>query len=352
MDNKSVLVKERNVGFDVLKIIASFAVMVIHIVGESWDKATELSSFQWNVLNVYNSGVRWAVPIFVMVSGALFLSANHSVEKMYKKYILRIACAFVFWSAVYAAFVFIKERSVKGAAVTFITGYYHLWFLFMIIGLYMITPLLKKLTEDEKLTKYFVILAFIFASLLPELLVILNHFSGSAAKYLNADIANFHLDFVLGYSLYFVIGFLISKTKLTKKQFGLLALGGIIGFISTAVLTMLLDNANKPSKVFYGYLTVNVFFEAIFIFSLYQKINEHSFSEKTKKIIFAFSKYSFGAYLVHLLFVKAIYSIPSLNPTSFNPIISVPVTAIIVFVFSYIASAVINQIPIIKKYIV
>ena len=57
-----------------------------------------------------------------------------------------------------------------------------MWFIYMIIGLYMITPFLKRIVADEKLTRYFLILSFIFALLIPEIIRIINLF--------NSDLGN------------------------------------------------------------------------------------------------------------------------------------------------------------------
>lgn len=69
--------------------------MVLHISAQNW-RVTDVISFEWNVFNFYDSIVRWAVPVFVMISGALFLSREYSIKKIYGKNILRILVAF-FW---------------------------------------------------------------------------------------------------------------------------------------------------------------------------------------------------------------------------------------------------------------
>lgn len=68
--------KSRTAYFDYLKIIATFAVVVIHTVAKKWYSAG-VESTEWQILNLYDSLSRWAVPIFVMVSGALFLDEKN-----------------------------------------------------------------------------------------------------------------------------------------------------------------------------------------------------------------------------------------------------------------------------------
>ena len=54
--------------FDKLRIIAIIAVVTIHCCGKD---TLSVGSFDWNVINAYNCLVQWAVPVFVMISGAL-----------------------------------------------------------------------------------------------------------------------------------------------------------------------------------------------------------------------------------------------------------------------------------------
>lgn len=56
---------------DYLKVFATFAVIILHVVAQNW-YITDVNSFGWKTLNVYSSMVRWAVPVFVMISGSLF----------------------------------------------------------------------------------------------------------------------------------------------------------------------------------------------------------------------------------------------------------------------------------------
>ena len=87
MSNNSVV--KRTDYFDYLRLIATCMVLTVHVTGQGWYKAS-VYSFDWNVLNFFNSFGRCSVAIFVMISGALFLEGNHSIEKILKKYVLSL----------------------------------------------------------------------------------------------------------------------------------------------------------------------------------------------------------------------------------------------------------------------
>ena len=161
---------DRIVYFDYLRIFAIFAVIINHCTIS--DKL-DVRSFEWSVSNTYFSVVQWGVPVFVMISGALFLGREQTLQKIFRKNILRIATAFAFWSALYACwryFVTHEKNSIREMVLSMIKGHYHMWFLFIIIDLYLIVPLLNKIVEDSKLAVYFVILAFLFTFLFPQMI--------------------------------------------------------------------------------------------------------------------------------------------------------------------------------------
>ncbi len=107
-----------------------------------------------------------------------------------------------------------------------------------------------------------------------------------------------------------------------------------------------------PISSVYGNLTVNTLFESTAMFVFAKKhFNMINATIKLKKTIITLSKYSFGAYLVHDMAIHMLKAM-GLNTLAFNPLLSVPVIGIIVFVISYSVSAVLNHIPILKKYVI
>ena len=154
--------------FDVLRILATFAVIVLHLSAQHWAD-TDVYSRAWQAFNLYDSAVRWAVPVFVMISGALFLSGSQSIGHILKKNVSRLVTAFIFWSALYAVFMVNFEGCPTNLILQqFLNGHYHMWFLFMIVGLYLIVPFLRPIVRDEKLLRYFLLLTLIFTFLLPD----------------------------------------------------------------------------------------------------------------------------------------------------------------------------------------
>ena len=101
IEDKRRIESQRIIAFDVMRIISIFAVILLHYSSQRF--YISFPSPEWEIRNVYDAMVRWGVPVFVMISGALFLDSNKklSIKRLYTKNILRITCAFLFWSLIY-----------------------------------------------------------------------------------------------------------------------------------------------------------------------------------------------------------------------------------------------------------
>ena len=354
---------DRVLYFDILRIVASFFVIMLHVSAQNWDG--DINTFEWGVLNFYDGISRWSVPAFVMISGGLFLNRKIRVKRIYTRYIFRIVTAFIFWSAIYSVvteyftwsafhamgYNFIGYKSMLDS---FLKGHYHMWFLFMIVGLYMITPFLRQITSSKSLTRYFIMLGIVFAFLVPQAKSVVSLFSEDWGNLINDINTSLHLHFVLGFSCYFMLGYYLNKYRISRRLETAVVFCGIIGFVATVVLTAWASRMTEsPNAIFYSYNSLNVFAESVFVFIACKRIvRKMAFSDRARPIIRRMSKYSFGVYLVHVIVMDILKRGFKLHPLSFNPILAVPVIALIVFVVSYIISAAINHIPVLKKYIV
>jgi len=338
MDEK----KDRVIYLDVLRILATIAVITIHVSAHNWYDTSPVS-YEWNVFNFYDSIVRWAVPIFVMISGAIFLDKNRVIDtkKLYNKNILRIVCAFVFWSVVYAITLG-NSGNIKEFIDKIFLGHYHLWFLYMILGLYIITPILRKITEDQKTTEYFLIISIIFSIIIPTL------FEFQVFSNISKILKNIDLNF--GYATYFVLGYYLNNKNFSNKSKKIIYIFSFLGFLATIFITAIISRQKMIPTNIYDSMYPNVLLESVGIF-IFVKNLKFNFKQKHIQIIRGLAKYSFGVYLVHELVRTKLVEI-GLTTLSFNPIISVPIIVGIVYIASLIISIIFNNIPILKKYIV
>lgn len=357
-ENKSI---QRQYHLDYLRVFASIAIILIHVTPQN-TPYVELASTEWNICNICNSASRWSVPVFVMVSGALFLPKEIPTKTLYKKYISRMVISYIVWSAFYAvtdaigSTLFLEEYHTNLIEIVgcFISGAVHLWFLPMIIGLYMCIPLIKQLTKNDSLIKYFLMLAFIFCFVKAQIELVTNNLlMGNTQlifQHFFTVFRNFNMNLFVGFIPYFILGFYLNKTEIIKKHRTIIYFLGVVGLGFTILLNLLASkNAGKSSEAFYSVSSINVLLMSTAIF-VWFKYNAKG-SEKLNKLIVNLSKYSFGAFLVHIFILQALKAI-GFSSETMHPILSIPATLIFTTVVSYLISLVLNKIPIIKKYIV
>ncbi len=73
---------DRTVYFDYLRVVAILAVVFLHVSDSNW-YTTDVNGLQWQTFNFFNGITRWGVPVFVMISGSLFLNREVSLKRMY-----------------------------------------------------------------------------------------------------------------------------------------------------------------------------------------------------------------------------------------------------------------------------
>lgn len=333
---------ERKEYLDYLRVCATFCVVILHVSAGNWSYLP-VFKFDWQVLNVYNGFVRFCVPIFFMISGALMLDEKYdfNFEKLFKKNILKIVTAFSLWSLFYVLIDFLSgEKSIKTLIKSALTGHYHMWFLFAIIGIYLLIPILRKLSADENLLKYAIILTFIlvFGVNIVKSFKLTNFFGVYIENSLKLN---------FGYITYFLTGYYISKTDISKKTTKVLYILGVLSIFFTIYTTKIVSiNQNQAISTFYSYLMPNVFFVAVFIFLLFKSL----FNNKKSDIIFNISKLCFGVYLIHPFVLSVIYKYVTI--LSFNAIYSVMIISFLAFFISLIIIYFISKIPFLNKYII
>lgn len=347
MNNRRVLY------FDYLRILATFAVVVIHVVSTSWDHA-DTRTLEWNVYNLYDGASRWAVPVFIMISGALFLGRQQSINRLFKAYIRKMCIVFAFWSTLYALWGYYITCSITTAEIfvrELIVGRYHLWFLPTIIGLYLIVPFLDKIVEDKKNTFYFLILAFLFSFLIPQCIRILGFIDEELSQAFSGLQASANIHFMIGYSGYYVLGYALNITKLSEKQIKVIYIAGICGLVFTIAATAVASILMHTPITVYGHFTINTLCVAAAVFTFAKEhFNDYTSVSREKRLAYL-SKSCFGVYLIHLFVLDILSEFIGLTTQSFNQFLSVPVISLLVYFISLCLSLALNKVRFVRQWL-
>lgn len=163
--------ENRVVYIDYLRVVACFLVMATHscepfyLGGEGSLILCESDAIWVSILNVIP---RACVALFVFASAYLQFPLHYSTETFFKKRVLRILPPFLFWTLVYALIWGEPVQNLKDLLLNFNYAAGHLWFVYMLVGLYLIMPLLSLWAEKVSKRELQVYLGiWLFTTLIP-----------------------------------------------------------------------------------------------------------------------------------------------------------------------------------------
>jgi len=345
-------VEKNRVAFvDGLRILSIFAVVVVHICADGWGKLP-VSDPDWRILNIFASSVRWCVPLFVMISGIFMLKPDKqiSVRSIWSKYILRMVVALFFWGTLYFA---IKApagsfRDTWSLANVIFTGFtsnifgathYHLWYLYMIIGLYALTPSIRIFVKgaEKKDLEYLIILFTIFSFVITLANIFLTQLNIKPIIILS--IPEFS-----GFVCYYITGYYLYNFGLPRNIRITLYVFAASSFFLTVFGTQILSQMSKsPFFGLHGYLLPSTMLEACAIFVLFREMKAFSaLSDKGSSFLGSVSSLVFGIYLIHPVFVSLVWKL-GLSTSSFFTPLDIIALSLGVFLLSLATVAVLRK---------
>lgn len=256
----------RKYNYDLLRVVAMIAVIMIH-VSDSWIKSylgyvstggsAEELLYPMRTC-IYNSISRFAVPCFIMLTGAFVLadSRTGNYKEFYQKKLKKIGVPTIIFSALYilyrVPFCFVGEsagmKNVLSIIKDIIVGapFFHMWYLYMLIGIYCLAPIVVRFKDSIKYETFRKIV-FIFLIL------------GSLSRWTTENV-RLHWDIGQSFEYlgYFMVGYVLRKDlqKNTGKGI-LLIIGGVVIEMATAFLEYKIQVVNgiSASELKYGIVT-------------------------------------------------------------------------------------------------
>lgn len=333
-----------------LRVLAMFMVVIIHTSSPLIMGYGHIPVGDWFWGDFYNGLSRFGVPVFVMITGALLLPREYELGDFLKRRLGRIITPFIFWSLVYVAYAWYNEDIIFTADIWTdakivlhqlkFGAYYHLWYVYMLIGLYFVIPVLSKFVRNasEKEIVYFLIVWLVVMFLAQPYLVRFN------------PLVDMH--YFAGY-----IGYLVLGHYLAAKQFSPIITQRLLLLIFLLTVVLIVGGTywaclhGKGLTLFYEPLSpyIVLLSSAIFLLSRYTVIKWPSRLKKARDLICA---YTFGIYLSHALILDVLgdpeYGI-NLNWQFCHPSLSIPLTAIICFGLALLLVYIISKIPLAGK---
>lgn len=313
---------------DYLRFMATFAVIVEHVVAEGY-RMHSISSSGWYIAVIADSLVRWCVPIFVMISGALFLKPEKeiTINLIIKKYVKRLLIAYCFWYIAYVCMYIIIESAKAGTLILqadFFKPQFHLWFLPMLMAVYLLMPILRIVASSEKILKYSLVLWFTYITL---------------SFCIGWDIPQFSklfvMNIVIGYSGYYLLGYYLASKVFTRRHMFCIIFLGIIGIIVKAIGNIILSiNNGEADNSFLFELGPHIVLTAAAVFVTIKYYENKISNRYVMKVIESTRKDLFGIYLIHGVWLYLFIRYYDMS----SPILTIPLISIIIFAFSFISS--------------
>lgn len=337
---------------EALRAVAALSVVALHLSAVNW--FGYIGSFNWIVFTVIQGTMRFCVPAFFMISGALFLRKDKelSVEKVYTKYVPRMVIFLVFWGMVYQIYNQLSaggENIIWNAVKNILKGdtQVHLWFVYAITGIYLFVPIIKIFTNNagKKLLQYAILLVFFITGIIP----VFRLFSWKCFQIITINFDKMNIGSIGSYVGYFLLGHYIHTYEITKKsRYVMYGLGGA-GAVFTVIMTLYACiTTNTIIETYFAYTMPNVILwsTAIFILFKYNFANEGRLSAWIRRI----SNASLGIYGIHLLIIFIISDL-GISTLSFNALLSVPLLFAAVGGISIAVVSGLKKIPYLGKYI-
>jgi surface polysaccharide O-acyltransferase-like enzyme len=312
----------------------------------------------WWTAAVYKSLALSCIALFVMLSGALLLQPaklNEPIRGFLKKRLSRLGLAFVFWSMIYLAWGFyigkvpITFSNIgQGILRDLFTGAdYQFWFIYLIVGLYLITPILRVViaSGNERVIRYLIALWFTGVAIVPLVQLVIG-FTIDDRVFL-----------IGGFIGFFVLGTYLLKIKLRLSVlFGLL----IASFVATLFGLWLLNyplNVLGQGSFFFGYLTFPAIVGSVALFLILLKYPADwpgTNNGIAKKFIQSISKNTLPIFLFHVIileiFERGLLGF-KLSFTTLNPIVEIPLLAVLTFFITLGLVLLMKKVPVLRKLI-
>lgn len=290
--------RERVLFFDLLRCVAAVAVIAIHVLAPYRHELGVIPFGEWATAVGVNSVTRWAVPVFILITGALMLSDTRPFDAKYyvKRRLGKVLVPFLIWSLFYAllsgltatGYDFSVTSEVLAESPSHAT-YYHLGFFYYFIPLYFVIPLFQFVVKQSGPNALYAFVAvWLFTSLL----------------YLMKIDGPWSNELWL-YSGYLPLGYLLyQRVPLTKGMVSLFVLLGGAALFTTAYMVITNSVAAEQYTVgrWLSYKTLNVIFAASMIFMLCRYFGE-GLSSQANKVVGFISQHSLGIYILHPIFL-------------------------------------------------
>ena len=301
--------KELIVGMniDILRIFAFVFIVMLHTLNRQYGLTVWMSGYA-----VISIGVN----LFIMISGYLLLDRTETVKEFFRKRFFSILPLFIIFNIIYIYFYNHSFITIKKISAP------HFWYIYMILGLYLLTPWLRKVLQyAEKETFYVVVLWFLC-----------NVFNPYMQFFRLPKIPFSHFP-ITGFIGYYILGYYLKKYRYKLEKIPFICVIGvyITGFLISVLSTkyVLVTTGNRISD-FFDKNSLGTFFMSVSFFIFWIKFN----FKNRNKVIRMISYSTYFAYLIHIIILH--YVIKISDEMIFKSVATIIISIITGILYNYI----------------
>ena len=349
---------QRIVFLDYLRVVACFMVILVHacepfyLDGVGTYIANANDAF-W--VTAIDSALRCAVPLFVMTSSYLLFPVQGSTSDFFRRRLTKIVVPFIVWSVLYAVVPmwgcsegFDRWGNLANLLLNFNMHSGHLWFIYMLIGVYIAMPIFSPWIERLSRRGEEVFLGvWFFTTLVPFLHQGALALFGRTEVYGEANWNEFGtLYYVSGFIGYVVLGHYI-RTYIDwswRKTLAIALPMWVVGYGVTTAWFWLQIPEQYPVKdsidlavlmeQSWRFCSTGVALTSIALFLIFKKF---TYSKGIYRIVYSISRCSYGIYLMHMFALVAAHSFVS----SWG--LSTPATIFTTATITFVVSAIVSR---------
>ena len=292
----------RRTELDLCRIFGCLAVLMIHAGADIYHELP-LDSAAFAAVNALSTAVRGGVPLFFMLSGALFLARETlDLSRLFRRHILRLTGLFYLWSLLYASLRALggSFSTVYSFFYTLMAGHYHLWFLPAMVLCYLFLPVVHAAIHGVRLDARWLLGLFFFlgiflanCNLTPDTAAVLNRFT-----------LNFSLDY-LPYLGYAVWGWWLSTKEMPKRTVWLAPLVYLaVTLLASAGNRWYSGYKGEADGWLFSYFSLPSFLQASSAFCFFLALRGRRF--RRGAAIARLSDATLGVYLIHPLMINVL----------------------------------------------
>lgn len=344
---------QRAVAPDLVRAIAIALVVLLHTAGVVANPGPAGGVAAFWAGNIYDSLARPGVPLFVLLTGWLLLAPQRTGESLgsfLRRRIVRVALPLVTWSIAAWVWLAIRDHHAVGWSRfwrEFLAGpvFYHLWYVYILLGLYLVIPLLRPLAREAtpSLRWYALGLWFVGTAVLP-----LWAWWGGPSVGIPVLVVSTYVGYLLA-------GVWLAATPISRRTAWELGLLIALALVWTIVTTARLTGDEHLNVILYGYDRPNILVMAVASFVLLTQSPPAAWVDRhpgVLALVRALAASSYGIYLLHPLLLDILGSGVlgfRISGTTLPPFVGIPALTIGLLVVSLGVMMVLRRVPILGR---